>query len=744
MVRKYLSALSSESWFNFYLRHFKKIVVVVTVLLLGIILLLGWASAKKVREVVTNDFNQQQLLLARHAAGQIENRLNILKRELSLLSLSPSIQYSEAVSLGNRLGIAFSSIQEIGGLEIRFVENKTLKTHIVNDRGYSSARMHPDDIEFLEWAKLIENKERIFLTEVLPMGQDGSADKLVMRMVLPVWQVSVDEAHPVATNQFSGVLVFVVDVSSLVKGVTKDIKSGKSGYAWVIDNNGTFLYHPEVDFVGKNAFEVRKVKNPAISFSRINEIQRELMLAGKEGTSWYISGWHRGREGKIKKLIAFAPVNLTDTAGNLIWSVAVVAPISEVEDAIHTIQIRQYILEGFVVLIILAGSILIMGIMFRWSSSLKDEVERKTKELKKSEDQYKSLIENANDIIFTVKPNGEILSLNQAGRSFFKKVKGDVEVHNIREICFNEESTALQLKSIESVFHSGQSRQITYPININGEEHWLSTNFTLLRDEDAKPSAVLGISRDITDIKKKEKEDQMYHAEKLASMGTLAAGVAHEINNPIAIILGFTDLLLEKTKADSQEYDVLKTIEKQAANAKRVVENLLSFSRYSEYHAEAVDINENIETVLAIVKNTLLLNNISLTQQFHPDLPKVKADPGELQQVFLNIINNAIHAMKGGGILTITTALLNDNQVEIRFADTGHGIKKEHRAKIFDPLFTTKKVGEGTGLGLSVSYGIITKYGGMITFETKTEEESSEHGTTFIITLPAIKTVNRE
>jgi signal transduction histidine kinase len=230
----------------------------------------------------------------------------------------------------------------------------------------------------------------------------------------------------------------------------------------------------------------------------------------------------------------------------------------------------------------------------------------------------------------------------------------------------------------------------------------------------------------------------MYHAEKLASIGTLAAGVAHEINNPLAVILGFTDLLLEKEAADSEKYDVLKTIEKQALNAKRVVQNLLSFARHSEYKEEYIDINKSLQTVLAVVKNILLVNKISLNQQLEENLPKVKADAGEIEQVFLNIINNAIHAMKGGGILKVVTET-QGGAVKISFSDTGTGIKKEHRTKIFDPLFTTKKVGEGTGLGLSVSYGIITKHGGAITFETKTAEESSRTGTTFIITLPTVR-----
>jgi signal transduction histidine kinase len=235
-------------------------------------------------------------------------------------------------------------------------------------------------------------------------------------------------------------------------------------------------------------------------------------------------------------------------------------------------------------------------------------------------------------------------------------------------------------------------------------------------------------------------EEQMYHTEKLASLGTMAAGVAHEINNPLAIILGFTEMLAEKVPSDSELYEILKTIEKQGQNAQRIVSNLLSFARFSEPKEEEVDLKENIEAVLAVEGNTLSLNNIFVERDMVDPLPKVKGDPGELQQVFFNIISNSISAMKEGGILKISARTADSGRnVEIGISDTGSGIKKENRAKIFDPFFTTKKVGEGTGLGLTISYALISKHGGNISFETKTKEESEETGTTFIVSLPAIK-----
>lgn len=725
-----------ERFRPFNIKIFQILVGIITTILLGTVLILGWMSSKEVKEVVTKDFNQQQLVLAQHAARQIENDIDLLKKEISLLSLSPSIQYFEKVSIGNRMRITFSSIKEEGILEIRYIESSKSKTHLVNNRGYRIVRPLPENLNYLDWAGRVKNKGKILINEIIPVSQGDKNPRITMKMVLPVWQVSVDESHPLATNKFSGVLMFVIDATSLIEKITKSITSGKTGYAWVIDEKGVFLFHPEREFIGKNAFEARKEKEPTISFARIDEIQKKMMLTGKEGMSWYISGWHRGKEGKMNKLIAYTPIWISEPESRM-WSVAVVAPISEVEDSIHSIHVRQFSLQAIIIAVILLGSLIIISLVFNWSTVLEQEVERQTTELKKSEQRYKSLIENAEDIIFTVDYNGNYLSINKYGARFFNKAPEDIAGHNMSEIFQKPDDEAL-LKAIKEVFDMKKGKQITHLVKLDEQEYWFNTKFRRLLDKEGNVYAVLGISRDITNRKKTE--DTSYHTEKLASMGTLAAGVAHEINNPLGIILGFTDMLLEKAKPESQEQEILKTIEKHGIRAKRVVENLLSFARYSECKEEHVDINESISAVLTVVENTLLLNKISINRHLQDNLLAVKGCSEELQQVFFNIMNNAISAMKGGGALTITTRTLSDNRhIEIRFSDTGHGIKKEYRRKIFDPLFTTKKTGEGTGLGLSVSYGIIAKHGGTIEFETKTKEDSEETGTTFIIILPAIK-----
>ncbi len=724
-----------ERWFSFYTRHYKLLTFLVTVVMLAVILVLGWISSQAVRDTVIEDFNNQQLVIARHAASMIENMLADFKRELTLLSFSPAVQYSERVQMQRRISIVYSSFQDDGMREIRYVGKKSGKTHVIGADGARLVEPSESDNSYLELASRPDLKNKLQMSDILVQPLNGGHTAFIV-MAMPVWQVSVDDAHPVATNDFAGVIIFFIDASRLTGKVAGALRSGKTGYTWVIDDKGIFLYHPEADFIGKNAVEARREKNPAISFSRINEIQKEMILTGKEGTSWFISGWHRGQQGVMKKLIAYSPVSLARNGSAKHWSVAVVAPISEVQDAIHDITFRQALMQGVAVLITLMGGLTIVSILVRWSQTIQHQVEEKTCALQKSEYRYRSLIEHAKEVIFTIDRNGLILSMNSSGCSFFKIDQADFSSMWAHDL-FDAQSAAAQMTIVEKIFDRSLAEdEVTSQVEIDDEERWLSINYSPLADEKGAVYSVLGIGRDITE--KKKLEQRMSHTEKLASVGTLAAGVAHEINNPLAVILGFTEMMLEQTPQDSDNYELLKTIERQGMNAKRIVENLLGFARFTEHKEQDVDLNENLGLVLKVVANNLNINKITVEKSFATDLPHIQGDPGELQQVFFNLIANAASAMKGsGGTLTVQTVFVPvSGCVDVTFADTGSGISRDVRSKIFDPFFTTKEVGEGTGLGLSISYGIISKHGGSIAFETKTAEESAVTGTKFIVSLP--------
>ena len=194
---------------------------------------------------------------------------------------------------------------------------------------------------------------------------------------------------------------------------------------------------------------------------------------------------------------------------------------------------------------------------------------------------------------------------------------------------------------------------------------------------------------------------------------------------------------MDRIPPESKEYELLKTIERQGLNAKRIVEKLMTYARQPAKQEEFTDLNKDIEMVTSLLQNNLLTNKIELELRLARDLPRVHGDSGELQQVFINLVNNAVAAMPEGGKLSVITRINPYSQmVEAIFADSGTGIPKEVADRIFDPFFTTKKAGEGTGLGLSVSYAIVNKSGGNLSFETRFQEAAgSNQGTTFFVSL---------
>jgi signal transduction histidine kinase/predicted nucleic acid-binding protein len=227
-------------------------------------------------------------------------------------------------------------------------------------------------------------------------------------------------------------------------------------------------------------------------------------------------------------------------------------------------------------------------------------------------------------------------------------------------------------------------------------------------------------------------QQQLVHSEKLASLGTLAGGVAHEINNPLMVILGRTELLLMRNDVSDEMRKALDIIRGETTRISEIVRGLLTFSRRSQDDTfEQVDVNEIIEKTLALTEHQMKGDNITVIRQLAPDLPAVEANAGQLQQVFTNMVINASHAMPDGGTITIHTSQVAGNMIIAEFEDSGCGIPEENLDKIFDPFFTTKEEGKGTGLGLSVSHNIIQRHGGDIGIKSEVGK-----GTCFTIQLP--------
>jgi hypothetical protein len=219
----------------------------------------------------------------------------------------------------------------------------------------------------------------------------------------------------------------------------------------------------------------------------------------------------------------------------------------------------------------------------------------------------------------------------------------------------------------------------------------------------------------------------------MASIGLLAAGVAHEVNTPLAGISSYTQMLRGQLDATDARAPLLEKIEKQTFRAAKLINGLLNFSRSGSAEMEALDINKVMADVLSLVEHQLEGAKIRVRKELATNLPSVRGNENRLQQVFFNLVLNARDAMPRGGWLTLATSA-DEDTVVVEVRDTGHGIKREDIKRIYDPFFTTKGIGRGTGLGLSVSYGILQEHGGAIFVESALGK-----GTTFQVALPAVR-----
>ncbi|NOZ25785.1 MAG: HAMP domain-containing protein [Nitrospirae bacterium] len=232
-------------------------------------------------------------------------------------------------------------------------------------------------------------------------------------------------------------------------------------------------------------------------------------------------------------------------------------------------------------------------------------------------------------------------------------------------------------------------------------------------------------------------QEQLIHTEKLASLGRMAAGVAHEINSPLTGIVTFAHLMLKRIPPENKmDREDLEVIIEQAERCSKIIKGLLGFSRAIPAERADIDINDTIRHTLEIIQNQAKFHNVKIKTDLSPDLPLIVGDASQLQQVFMNLLINAADAMNDRGEITIATRLVTEEGrefLEIEFTDTGPGIPEEHMGKLFEPFFTTKPVGKGTGLGLAVSHGIVRKHGGHIKVKS-----APGKGTSFFIRLPLV------
>lgn len=364
------------------------------------------------------------------------------------------------------------------------------------------------------------------------------------------------------------------------------------------------------------------------------------------------------------------------------------------------------------------------------NANLYNSVETKALELERLQAYTQNIIESINVSVLALDPGGRITSCNRAFEELFDTTRQQVTGSRIENLLPADVIASIQRVTGTKAWALDAPANIfkLYLENRAGKRLIVNLSLIPLHHSEAAGSGALIVLDDITE--KVHLEDQLMQAEKLSSIGLLAAGIAHEVNTPIAGISSYTQMLLKNTPESDQRKPILEKIEKQTFRAAEIVSGLLSFSRLSGSEFKALDINQLIDDSLALLDHQLQLNHIKVESRFDDSLPPVYGNRGKMQQVFVNLFLNAQDAMPSGGELAVQTGM-NESMVIVDIYDTGTGIPEENLKRIFDPFFTTKSVGKGTGLGLAVTYGIIQEHGGRIFVDSNTGK-----GTHFRLKLP--------
>lgn len=712
----------------------------ILLLVLSLIIVLGQFFHQSLQEEMAGQFNKQQLLLSREVALNIEGFVDRIHKNLRVISQLPNIDHVQTNKICRSAVESISlSLQNEALVTIRILDQNGI---IRYDSAYPGREMaNLSDTDYFKKARLLPKNERL-VTDLLEIHDPGQNTKEFIVAV------------PIYTPNFSGVVLAVLSMDGITQRFLAPIKSGSSGYAWMIDSDGTLLYHPtQPQMVGKNLYQADK---SCFSCHKTFDMEKK-MIEGREEKS----GNYEAPGGE-NKLAAYYKLPLSRKT----WIVVVTAPYSEVIGLMRKSRLFYSLLIVSIFITTLAASgTTIVSYKKKIAAEEKarhlEDHRRLEREIEIQKDYLESIVEQTKTNLIVLDKNLIIQTVNTAQAATMGLPKHEVIGKPFFSL-FPAKLAAYDGIQIESIFlnalngHSFELRDYCIKC-ISDSPLYLTMNISPLLINGRDPG-VLITSSDVTKrvqleeaLKRytveledkvdrgtataKKLEQQILHSEKLAALGRLAAGVAHEIGNPLTSISTFAQLLREMA-TDEFTQSSLDVINNHIQRIADIVRRMATFARADSLNIKKVRINDALNATLDLMRlDKRMKSSVEITVSLHPDLPVISIDEGQISQVFINIIINALDAMPDKGTLSVATRLEKDDQdknvIVIAITDTGSGIAPEDLEKIFDPFYTTKEVGKGTGLGLSLSYDIVKRFNGDIKVES-----SLGKGTTFSIILP--------
>ncbi|NOX33485.1 MAG: PAS domain S-box protein [Deltaproteobacteria bacterium] len=692
------------------------------------LIVVGFFAYKSASNALLLQTREQLGNLADKTAQQIDTFFEVAEKDIDLLSNFPFIQLAFLqFEFGQRLDTAKRLVEEYGK------KNQYYKRiHLINLQGRSiltvprGSNENPELFNTLDWFNAALEKE-IFLSDII-MDKPFNGSFLILAKKVYDFE---DKTKPV------GILVFEIKLSSFTLFVSS-LKIGTQGYSFLLNNKGYLIYHPDQSLNFKNTFLEDGDAKLALLIKK--------MKSGERGFGEYLFK-------KRKKYMVFTPCRIKN------WSVGITLQRSEFMADIIKLRQSMVTFSALIIALIIFVSLLFVKSLTQPISQLitgaraigggdldqtirvesSDELQGLAREFNKMAARLKTSMQEIvelktfNDDIFrsvssgimTVNRKGELTSINKSAEKIFSLSRHKIDNKALENIPPGIKSALallmLTLGKKEKIEH-----QVIDFLNQQGEPVFIEINTSLLNDSGGK---VIGAIADIRDITlRKRMEELMVRVDKLASLGELSAGIAHEIRNPLAGMKTSIQVLAKKLTGPSQHL-LIEGVLSEINRLNKIVTDLLKFSGPSPTFPGPVDLKLVLKKTLDLLMKKIKKLNIKIVQKYDNLIPMAYIDREQIQQVFLNLMLNAVNAMPKGGTLTLSIKRVTDQDrikekitreneyMAVSFTDTGSGIKEENLSRVFNPFFTTDP--NGTGLGLPIAHKLLEKNNAYIFIDSK-------------------------
>ena len=638
------------------------IIISVFIFLVSLLITVNVFFQESLRSELAAQYNKQQLLIAKTVADSIHNAIDHLE--------------DEAISLARLLAVR--GIQKDEGFD-EFIASAFEEADMEMDISLAVLDKKGKPV-FIKSKKflLTEEEKRLFeISKDLEEGRVYFSERVKkdkrLKMATPIMK----------DGEMLGAILLSINIEDINEKFLAPIKSGQRGYAWMIDSLGTLLYHPtQPGMIGNNLYTADK---ECFRCHHSFELEKKVL----EGTVEFDRYIAPSGEDKV---LAFSKTRI----GNTSWIVCVSSPYSEV---ISITERSMRVYSGLIVLIFATVFLGASVVVLINRQRVKTEMESKEAILLEKQ-KLDSIVSAIGSGLTLLDNNNKIQWINKTLREW----AGSVEGQNC-DVVYPVETSNTVSEKITHDIHKGL---------FGKKESIFQITSAPVRDKDGRILGALKLIQDITEIKKLE--ESVLRSEKLAALGRLAAGIAHEISNPLTSISSFVQILKEKAEDDFSKEN-LNTIHHHIMRISEIVGQMSRLSKIPEMQLKQHNINAIVESSLEIVKYDKKLRDKQLIKDFQNDLPPIVVDENYLSQVFINLILNAADSIKDDEGTIKVRSFMENNMVIVQVIDSGTGIPSEYLSTIFDPFFTTKE--KGTGLGLSISYEIIKKMGGELMVESE-------------------------